>query len=257
LKTKETDTKDRFKRNLGVFLNPIGNHLSRNRGFEIFSICLIALNVTAVILETVSWLHDQYAQIFYAFEVFSVVVFTLEYIGRIWVAGVDSRYSGSRHPRVRYIFSFMAAVDLLSILPFYLPIIFPFDLRVLRAIRLIRIFRVFKIGHYSEDLRILVRVFRAKKGELFITGFAGGILLIIASSVMFFMENQTQPGVFDSIPHAMWWGITTLTTVGYGDAYPVTTAGRILTGVISILGIGLFALPAGILGSGFYEEVSC
>lgn len=150
----------------------------------------------------------------------------------------------------------MAAVDLLSILPFYLPMVFTFDLRMLRSIRLLRIFRIFKIGHYSEDLRMFTRVFHAKRGELFITGFAGAILLLVASSVMYFLENQAQPQVFDSIPHAMWWGIATLTTVGYGDVYPVTTAGRFLTGVISILGIGLFALPAGILGAGFYEEVS-
>ena len=256
MKSDKVVRSGQLKRKLDKLLNPVGNDLGHNRSFEIFSICLIVLNVLAVVLETTNWFHQRYAQFFHAFEVFSVAVFTLEYIGRIWTADLTIDYRNSRHPRLRYIFSFMAAVDLLSILPFYLPMVFTFDLRMLRSIRLLRIFRIFKIGHYSEDLKMFTRVFHAKRGELFITGFAGTILLLVASSVMYFVENQAQPHVFDSIPHAMWWGIATLTTVGYGDVYPVTTAGRFLTGIISVLGIGLFALPAGILGAGFYEEVS-
>ena len=256
MKSDEVDGSSRLKRKLDILLNPVGNYQAHNRSFEIFSICLIVLNVLAVVLETTNLFHQKYAQFFHIFELFSVAVFTLEYIGRIWTADLTIDFRDSRHPRLRYIFSFMAVVDLLSILPFYLPMIFTFDLRMLRSIRLLRILRIIKIGHYSEDLKTFTRVFHAKRGELFITGFAGAILLLVVSSVMYFLENQAQPNVFDSIPHAMWWGIATLTTVGYGDVYPVTTAGRFLTGIISILGIGLFALPAGILGAGFYEEVS-
>jgi len=244
-----------FKQKLNFILSPVDNHLEEHHTFEVFSIILIILNVLAVVLETVPWIHEEYSTAFLIFEIFSVAIFTLEYIGRIWTADINSHFQGSSHPRIRYLFSFMAVVDLISILPFYLPMITQFDLRVLRAIRLFRIFRVLKIGHYSEALQVFARVFRAKKIELLVTVFAASILMVIASTVMHFAEHHAQPHAFESIPKAMWWAVATLTTIGYGDVYPITTAGRFLTGIFSILGIGLFAIPAGILGSGFYEDI--
>ena len=145
--------------------------------------------------------------------------------------------------------------DLIAILPFYLPMIMLIDLRFVRVLRLFRLLRVFKLGRYSESLRTLANVLKRKKEELFITIFVVMILLIIASSLMYFIENEAQPEIFSSIPSAMWWGVATLTTVGYGDAYPVTPVGKLLGAVIALLGIGMFALPTGILGSGFVEEM--
>lgn len=244
-----------IRRYVFSLLYPTHNRAQRYRGFEVFSISLVLLNVLVVILETINHLHERYCQLFHDFEVFSVMVFTLEYLGRIWTADLNPHFRDSRLPRLRYVFSFMALVDLFSVVPFYLPMVIPFDLRVIRSIRLVRVFRILKVGHYSEELQLFARVFRAKKEELMITGFAGLVLLVVSSTVMYHVENPKQPEAFSSIPQAMWWSVTTLTTVGYGDTFPVTTLGRFLTGLLSTMGIGLFALPAGILGSGFYEEV--
>jgi len=130
-----------------------------------------------------------------------------------------------------------------------------FDMRFVRGIRLFRLIRVLKIGRYSTSLRTLVNVFKRKKEELIISVFSMFLLLIIVSSLMYLIEHNAQPEVFSSIPASMWWGIITLTTVGYGDVYPVTIVGKFCGSFIALLGIGLFALPAGILASGFAEEI--
>jgi len=206
------------------------------------------------LLETVDTIAASYSSFFHIFEIVSIVVFTVEYLIRFWICTADQRY---RHPvfgRVRYIVTPMAVVDLLAILPFYLPLLIPFDLRFSRALRLMRLFRVFKFGRYTSALHILGRVLRNKKAELYICIFTIMILLIVASSIMYFVERQAQPEQFSSIPATMWWGVATLTTVGYGDVYPVTVFGKLIGALIAVLGIGMFALPAGILASGFAEE---
>ena len=189
------------------------------------------------------------------FEVVSVIIFSIEYLLRVWSCTTNNKYKHPLWGRIKFIFSPFALVDLFAILPFYLPMIFPFDLRFIRIIRLLRIFRLFKVGRYSEELKIFGRVLKSKKEELIITLFIGFILLILSASLMFFVENPVQPESFPNIPASIWWAITTLTTVSYGDVYPVTTLGKIIAGIISILGIGMFALPAGILSSGFLEEI--
>ena len=216
---------------------------------------MISLNVIAVVLETVESISSQYVSIFRAFEIFSVVIFTIEYLLRIWTCTNDERYQRPISGRVRFALTPLVIVDLLAILPFYLPMCIALDLRFIRAIRLFRIFRMFKMGRYSESLRTLGRVAKSKKEDLLITVFLVGFLLIVASSLMYFVEKDAQPEAFSSIPATMWWGMATLTTVGYGDIYPVTIAGKILGAVISVLGIGMFALPTGILASGFSEEI--
>jgi voltage-gated potassium channel len=221
--------------------------------FNIFLISLISLNVIAIIAESIQEVDIRYKTAFRIFEVISVMIFSVEYLLRIWTATEHAQYRRPILGRIRYIFSPLALIDLTAILPFYIPLIIPLDLRFLRAVRLIRLFRVFKLGRYSESLKTLAAVFRAKRQDLFITAFAVLILLIISSSMMYLIENNVQPKAFSSIPAAMWWGVATLTTVGYGDVYPITIIGKLLGAVIAILGIGLFALPAGILGSGFVE----
>ncbi len=211
--------------------------------------------MTAVILETVQSLYREYAFAFTTFEAASVGVFTVEYILRLWSCTTEERFRRPVAGRLRFAATPLAVVDLLAILPFYLPMFLPLDLRFIRAIRLFRLFRLFKLGRYSESLRLLGVVLRARKEELLMTVFTLSILLIVSSSLMYFVENEAQPQVFSSIPEAMWWGIVTLTTVGYGDVYPVTPLGKFLGAVIALLGIGMFALPAGILGSGFIEEI--
>jgi voltage-gated potassium channel len=148
----------------------------------------------------------------------------------------------------------MAVVDLVSILPSLIPG-GTLDLRFIRSLRLARLARTLKLARYSQSLQTLGRVLRAKREELVVTGIAGALLLICASSIMYFAEHDAQPQQFSSIPASMWWGVVTLTTVGYGDIFPVTPLGKILGAFIALLGIGLFALPAGILASGFSDEL--
>jgi voltage-gated potassium channel len=230
-----------------------GDKLSRI--FDIFIITLIFLNVIAIILETLEKLSLQFSGFFKAFEIFSVIIFTIEYILRVWSSTESPKYKKPVVGRIKFIFTPIALVDLFAILPFYLPMIIPFDLRFIRAVRLIRLFRLFKMGRYSESMKLFGKVLKAKKEELFIAVFAVFILLTISSSVLFYVENKAQPEAFSSIPAAMWWGVATLTTVGYGDVYPITSLGKFLGAIISLLGIGLFALPTGILSAGFVEEI--
>src|SRR5262249_42092093 len=160
--------------------------------------------------------YNAHPKLFWDFEVFSVIVFTIEYITRLWVCTLNPKYASPVWGRLRYIFSFMGLVDLLAILPFYIPMVIRMDLRFLRALRLFRLFRVFKVERYWKSLHLLSKVLKEKRAELLMTLFAIFISLIIASSLMYYVENEAQPKVFSSIPAAMWWGVTTLTTVGYG-----------------------------------------
>jgi voltage-gated potassium channel len=173
----------------------------------------------------------------------------------LWIAPLDARYSKPVIGRIRYAFSLMAVVDLLAILPAFMPLIFPLDLRILRFLRLFRLFRLFKLSRYVESLNTLDDVVRSKKEELLVTVVMIGMLLVFASSLMYIVETEAQPDKFPDIPSAMWWGVATLTTVGYGDVFPITALGKLLGGFIAFLGIGMFALPTGILASGFSEEI--
>ena len=221
------------------------------RVVDLFLLVLIVLNVVVVLLETVTELNARYGPLFFQFEVFSVSVFTLEYILRFWVCTENEKFSHSITGRLRYLVTPMAIIDLVAILPFYLPLIFTFDLRLLRLIRLVRLLRLLKMLRYSESLRIFTAVYRLKKSELTMVFMGIVFLLVMASAMIFHVEQEAQPEAFSSIPAAMWWGVAMLTTVGYGDIYPITPLGKFLGALIALLGIGLFALPAGILGSGF------
>jgi voltage-gated potassium channel len=222
--------------------------------FNWFITGLIFLSVISVILETEETLSSPFHTIFWGFEIFTVIIFTIEYILRLWVCTLDPRYTSPIIGRIKYALTPMALIDLLAILPFYIPSS-GLDLRVLRAVRLTRLFRLLKLGHYSQSMRTLGKVLKSKREELLITLFAGAILLIIASSLMYYIERDAQPDQFSSIPAALWWGVATLTTIGYGDIYPITGLGKIIGSIIAVMGVGLFVLPAGILASGFTDEL--
>lgn len=220
--------------------------------FDIFLTTVIALNALAIALQSVKEINAQYHSFFEAFELFSITLFTVEYLLRVWVCVENSCFSDPVSGRIKYMLTPLAIVDLLSILPFYI-LLFTIDLRYLRILRLFRIFRLFKIVRYVSALSTIARVIREKKDQLIISIVFTLFLLFLISNLMFYIENEAQPDTFSSIPETMWWGVATLTTVGYGDVYPITPLGKLLGGAISILGIGLFALPAGILASGFSE----
>jgi voltage-gated potassium channel len=215
---------------------------------------LIILNVVAVILSSFENIASSYGSQLSIFECFSVIVFSVEYILRLWTA--DYKYPKSKFPRIKYVISFIAIIDLLAILPFYLPLVIVVDLRYLRILRLFRLFRVLKLKRYHKSLDIMAAVFNSEKEKIFMTIFITGLLLLLASSMMYSIENAVQPDKFPNIPATLWWAVATLTTVGYGDVYPITVAGKILSGIIAILGIGLVALPSGIISSGFISAAS-
>ena len=144
---------------------------------------------------------------------------------------------------------------MIAILPFYLPFLIPFDLRIVRILRLFRLLRIFKLGRYSKSLNAITSVLKSTKSELAITGFVAFILLVLSSTIMYYFENEVQPEKFASIGHSFWWAVATLTTVGYGDVFPITTMGKVMSGIIALIGIGFIALPTGIISSAFIERV--
>jgi voltage-gated potassium channel len=229
---------------------------NKARKFIIYFIAaLILLNVIVVILETKHEFFIEHASFFHAFDFFTVIVFTVEYGLRVWVCVRNPLYSSPVKGRLRFALSPFALVDLIAITPFYLPLFVPIELRLLRMLRLLRVFRVLKLGRYSNAFDTFVDVLRSKKEEMVIGVIIATIILILSSSAMFFVEYEAQPVKFASIPDAMWWAVITLTTVGYGDVYPMTVPGKIIGALVAISAIGLIAFPAGLFASGFAESI--
>lgn len=222
--------------------------------FNIALITIITLNAVAIVLHTVPEYNQRYEGLFYDFELFSVIFFTIEYLLRIWVCVENEKYRHWFWGRVRYMFSIVAIIDMLAIFPFYFTL-FATDLAIVRILRLFRIFRLFRISRYSQAFRMIQRVVSDKKEELLLSMTFVIFMLIIVSSVMYYVEHSAQPDKFSSIPATMWWGVSAMTTVGYGDIHPITSLGKFLGGLAAIMGIGLFVLPTGILVSGFTEQI--
>lgn len=214
-------------------------------------IILITLNVLAVVLESVASIKAGRETFFHVFEMFSVIIFTVEYIARVW-SSVDNPWKPDHaHPvrgRIRYMLTWFAIIDIVAIAPFYLSMFFGADLRVLRALRLLR---VFKLTRYSSAMTLLLQVFREEARTIGAAMFISMLLMFVAASMAFVFEHTAQPDKFSSIPAAMYWAIITMTTVGYGDIVPLTPYGKIVGAFIGIIGLGMVALPAGILASGF------
>ena len=242
---------DKVKQEVNRRLNP-GDGDSKS--VDSFIIVLIAFNVLAVMLETEPELHAAYPGWFFWFEIFSAAVFSLEYVLRLWVCTYKEEYTHPVKGRLRYAISFMAMVDLIAILPTFLSFI-AMDTRFVRAIRLLRLFRVLKIGRYAHAVNTLTRVFERKKEEMAITTFVLVMLMVLCSSLIYFVEHEHQPDVFSSIPQSMWWTVVTLTSVGYGDVYPTSGPGQIVGAIVSMIGVLFVALPTGILSAGFAEEI--
>ena len=207
------------------------------RAFDIVIQVLILISLVSFSIETLPNLSKDTQRWLYGIEVATVVLFTIEYILRILVAD----------HRLRYIFSFYGLIDLIAIAPFYIAT--GIDLRAVRVLRLFRVFRVFKFVRYTEAIQRFKDAFHEIREELVLYLIATGLILFLASVGIYYFEGDTQPKVFGSIFHCMWWALVTLTTVGYGDAYPITVGGKIFTGVILLLGIGVIAIPTGLFAS--------
>lgn len=208
-----------------------------------------------MILSTVKSIDAAYGTYLQQFEQVCLIIFTIEYLLRLWCCVESPKYNGSVRGRLRYASSLSGIVDLVAILPFYVSLVNS-ELIFLRSFRLLRLLRLFKLARYSQALQSLKKVVFDAKEQLLSTLFIVFLMLIWSSSLMYFIEHKAQPEVFSSIPMTMWWGVATLTTVGYGDVYPITPLGRILGAIVAVLGIGMFALPAGIIGSGLLKEIS-
>ena len=219
---------------------------------DFFLLSLITLNVFAVILETVDSIYEKFQIYFNYFEYFSVLIFSIEYLLRLWSCVSRENGKGSNYQlRLKYIFSFGAVIDLIAILPSLVALFYPsIDLRFIRALRIIRLL---KFSRYSGSINSLISVLWDQRRSFGAAFFLLFIALIVVSSGMYLVEKDVQPEKFGSIPQSMWWALVTLTTVGYGDVYPITSVGKLFGSISIILGIGTVALPAGIMASAFTE----
>lgn len=217
------------------------NKLSRY--FAFFIQALILLSVITFSIETIPNLKPQTRTILQSIEWFSVIVFTLEYLLRIYVA--DSK--------PKFVFSFFGVIDLLAILPFYLS--FGVDLRSLRALRFLRLFRILKLVRYNRAMNHFTRAIKSAKEEIFLFIFITLILIYFSAVGIYYFENEAQPEHFTSIFDSLWWAIITLTTVGYGDVYPITVGGKVFTFFILMIGLGIVAIPTGIISSALTKSI--
>ena len=219
--------------------------------FNISLLLLIFLNLFFNIISTVDHIYDKHESFFDWFEFISIIIFTVEYVLRIWSCTENKKYSKSLKGRFKFFTSPLMLVDLIAILPFYITV-GNFSLTQLRIFRTLRVFKVLKLGRYYSTSKLFLKVIKNKKEELILTSIIMVFILVIASSLLYYVESES----FASIPDAMWWTILTLTTVGANKPLDLTLCGKIITAFIAIAGIGLFALPISILGSGFIEEIS-
>ena len=225
-----------------------------SRAYDLFYTLTIILNLTATVLDTYNSIHAKYGALLGLIEFVTVTAFAVDYVLRIYTA--DFHYRGLSRGKAawKYAVSFGGIVDIISFLPVYLPFFFPSGAAAFRLVRVIRIFRLFRINAYYDSLNVITSVLSSKKNQL-ISSVSIILVLMLASSLcMYSLENEAQPEVFSNAFSGIWWAASTLLTVGYGDIYPVTTMGRILGIVITFLGVGMVAIPTGIISAGFVEQ---
>ncbi len=213
------------------------NQTSSGRWFDLIIQAIILLSLISFSLETLPNLGQQLRNILRIFELISIIIFTAEYTLRLLVTD----------RKLKFIFSFYGLIDLLAILPFYLS--FGIDLRSIRIFRLFRLFRIFKMLRFNQAIQHFSTAMKSIKEELLLFFIMSSFLLFLSSVGIYYFENNAQPEVFKSVFHSFWWAIATFTTVGYGDIYPITTGGKIFTSVMLLIGLGIIAVPTGLIAS--------
>lgn len=244
-----------FRHRVFELLEAGQDHDTASLRCDLFLMTLISISVLAAVFESVPSIGSGYRSTFHGFEILCVAIFSFEYVVRLWCC-VESSDPRFQHPilgRLRYARTGMALVDLFAILPFYAAAFVSIDLRFLRVLRILRIL---KLSHYFAALSILLDIVRTERHAFGAAFFLLTIGMLVASSGIYVFEHEQQPVAFGSIPAAMWWAVATLTTVGYGDVTPVTVAGKVFGASVTVMGIGMVALPAGILASGFNQAIA-
>ncbi|MCL1794044.1 MAG: ion transporter [Oscillospiraceae bacterium] len=225
-----------------------------SRLFDFAIVCLIVVNIVLSVCMTFEEL-DKYANAFHIIEAVTVICFTVELILRFWTA--DFLYKKGRIiSAVRYLFSPNGLVEIFSIIPFYMPLFFPKGLIAFRMLRVIRILRIFRANSYSDAMTTIMIVLRRKRNQLVSSMIIIFIIMLMSSLVLYGFEHEAQPEVFRNAFSGIWWSTSTLLTVGYGDIYPITLFGKMASIVITFLGVGMVAIPTGILSAGFTEYMS-
>ncbi|MFC4453602.1 ion transporter [Deinococcus sonorensis] len=233
-------------------LDPDANPPPVERALNLLLTALIAVNVAAVVLASIPDVQRRYHLGFHVLELFSLGVFTVEYLGRVWVAPLKPGPRSGWRARVHWILSPLGLIDLGVLLALALPGLGGFT--AFRSVRLLKLISILKFGRYSGALSTIGRVMASRRDELITTLGIVFVLVLMSATALYNLEGGTRG--FETIPQAMWWSIVSLTTVGYGDVTPVTPLGRLIAGFVMVLGIGVVALPAGLIASGFHDELA-
>ena len=226
-----------------------------SRTFDIAITAAIIINLFIAIFDTFEQ-SIPYQPVLDVIEWITVIGFTIEYILRVWTAEYLYPNKCTGIARIKYIFSGSGIVDLLSFLPNYLPVFFPAGAVAFRMFRVIRILRIFRVNSYYDALNVITEVIRRKRDQILSSVFIIVMLIIASSLCMYSLEHEAQPEVFKNAFSGIWWSVSTLLTVGYGDIYPVTVLGKMFSIIITFLGVGMVAIPTGILSAGFVEQYS-
>ena len=235
----------------------VGNDLDTiSRVYDFFNVALIIINLIVSIMYTYETVREDYGKVLLIVEAVTVAFFAVDYVLRLFTAKFMYPRLKEAHAVRKYIFSFNGIVDILSFAPYYLPMFFPMGTVAFRMIRIIRIFRLFRINAYYDSLSVIKEVLIGKKQQLISSVFIILILMIGSSLCMYSLEHEAQPDVFENAFSGIWWSVSTLLTVGYGDIYPITFVGKLFGIVISFLGVGMVAIPTGIISAGFVDQYS-
>lgn len=227
-----------------------------SRGYDILSTIVLLANVTVTMLYTFDWMELYYGEILLMVESITVAFFAVDYFLRIWTAHFASPGLSEMQAIRKYALSFTGIIDLLSFLPYYLPVFFPAGAAVFRMFRVVRIFRLFQINAYYDSLNVIAEVISSKRQQLVSSVFIILVLMVSSSLCMYSLEHEAQPEVFSNAFSGIWWSVSTLLTVGYGDIYPITNLGKIFGICITFLGVGMVAIPTGIISAGFVDQYS-
>jgi len=250
--------KKRLRRRKRLFeIIEVGNDLDKpSRFYDFFNAFAIVVNLIVSVLMTYSEIKEQFGSLLWTIEAVTVAFFAVDYGLRVWTARFLYPELTEAHAIRKYMLSFTGIVDMLSFVPYYLPIFFPSGTVAFRMIRIVRIFRLFKINAYYDSLNVITEVIAGKRQQLISSVFIILILMIASSLCMYSLENEAQPDVFQNAFSGIWWAASTLLTVGYGDIYPITFWGKLLGIFISFLGVGMVAIPTGIISAGFVDQYS-